>query len=1077
MTRETIKKTRIIFVAEQDKCFGIHEKVSKSVVAYGYDFYIRYEDDTLRCCEDANHPGALAFDYRDGTKFATFEEAKKFLQEHRTEIMEALKARFKHRNRYWDREKCEYVPSGKFKAALEKKKLQIRGTFKTYYDTFTHKVTYSETIAKNWCKNTFFFLRKHADFSLPIEDSSNCFLLATEEPESVLFEQYEIAWENNEAKGYAVPQFKLMKPVPVIRIYKDKFMRVVYNAHTHKYEDDKEIFVEDGVFTNYWRSWYGDDHTKFRDAYDLSCPIIEEGDSRVFSLATRMLLKKKLNAPQFVPESPTYYSSNADEVDSIYELSVALLKRRHPYSDNETKICKEVADFLQNIPFDEEHAVVKYKNGYILRFGAITQVFQREKINSRGEKSYEYRTRYSKEHKDKLVQEQYMEYARLFVNNTLSTRSLSLCQDGGKRWQHEGIHLVSNLFQSNPEITTLGIDVEERNRKALETLYTVHPKLKYMKKYMEKHPDVLYNSCVPFLRGLFQYNMILETFIALGKDSIFWTPIEDDHRYHYHGYRSSDCKYEGTVEVFSMDQFIDILQLTRIDQKGDFYQRLGLTRQQFKLIFDDVTKWADVAAIIFKIGFKYKNESGREVCIKRESSWQDPVLFKGVSYEEVRLVAEMAKALLAEGESSYWIGNKIERLYDAYGSLQRVYKAIIVKKYNTDLIQDYLNMRKQMIGFPDFKESIWDIFPDDNDDLLRSHNRIQFLVDIKNMYDNVMDSISYLFARTRTDSESAAIRSLYLYVKEHNLNITDLNELVDIADKIVDLTTLRNTTLITMRELIDHLPADEEELTQMKEQLLTRHKFFANLHYIYWERDTVYSYPSSYDTDQAKQRWGNRTYIEFLKDHLSVGLDVDKYDLYVRLRRKFLDNDNSFNSANYPLVIATADELEKLYNELAAKEPELNRIIEERERQRREQIQRENEEKVAGAQRKYVERYKKLKALNYSDDEERCIVVPKNLVALIIEGQTLHHCVGSFVDSVSEGKDTIVFLRKKSDVDQPYATINLLPNGKQWFIDQAHTESNGPITEEDVTFLKKWGEAKGIMQDSIRTTYGAKCHH
>ena len=557
MTRETIKKTRIIFVVKEEKFFGIHERVSKDVVTYGYDFYILYENDVLCCCEDANHPGAVAFNYRDGTKFATFEEAKNFLKERRTAIMEAQKAVFAHHNRYWDREKCEYVSNGKFKATLESNKLKIKGTFNRYYDTFTHKVTYSETIAKNWCKNSVFFLRKNSNFSTPIEDSSNCFLLATEEPESVLFEQYEIVWENNAAKGYAVPQFKLINPAPVIRIYKDKFMRVVYNARTRKYEDDKEIFREDDIFTTYWRNWYGGDDTKFRDAYDLSCPIIEEGDSREFSSATKMLLKNKLNAPQFVPESPSHYSSTADEINNIHALSVSLLKRRSPYYDNETKICKEITDFLQNIPFDEEHAVVKYKNGYILRLGAITQIYQRKKINSRGETVYEYRTRSSEEHKDKVVQEQYMEYARLFVNNTLSTRSLSICQDGGKRWQHEGIHLVSNLFQGNPAHSALGIDVEERNRKALETLYTVHPKLKYMKKYMEKHPDVLYNSCVPFLRGLFQYNMILETFIALGKDSIFWTPIEEEHRSYYRGYRSSDCNYKQTVEVFSMSTFID----------------------------------------------------------------------------------------------------------------------------------------------------------------------------------------------------------------------------------------------------------------------------------------------------------------------------------------------------------------------------------------------------------------------------------------------------------------------------------------------------------------------------------------
>lgn len=1074
MTKEKLNKTKLIFVANKHKRFHLNDKVDKKMLMTGTNFRILYGDEEL-----TNHiaSNSIYFDYREGTDFNTFEEAKKFIQEHRSEIALAMKDRYNYLARKWDSNKCQYfIPSDlKFKISQERKRLTIEGKFVLYYDTFNHRETYCEEVAKKWYKNSIFFQRERPEILADIDAASNSFTLVTEEPESVVFEQYGIIWVEDEEKGYKIPKFTLYEDVPVIRAYKDKFMRVRYNERTHKYEDVCEIFAEDSIFTSYSRSWYGADETQFFDGYDLSSPIIKEGKAREFSEETKALLKTKLNAPDFVPESPShYYGSTPDDVRNTYSLARALLKRRVPYHDNETKICKEITEFCMNIPFDEEHSVIKYKNGYILRLGAITQIFKRTTVNINNETKYDYRTRFSEGENVEVVQEQYMEYARLFVNNTLTTRSLSICQDGGKCWVHEGIHLITNLFQATPEHSSLGIDVEDRNRKALEKLYTVHPKLKYMKKYMEKHPDVLYNSCVPFLRAIFQYNVILETFISLGKDSIFWTPIEERSRSYYRGYRSSDQTYKGTTETFDMSDFIETLQLTRIPQKGDFYQRLGLTRQQFKLIFEDLNLWSDIATVLFKIKFRYKSDGSSCIrTIKRDGSYDYPPNFRYVSYEEVRLVVEVIKVMLTSNEHSYWIANKIERLYELYGSFQRVYKAIVVKKYDTELLQDYLNMRIQLRNFPDFKESIWDIFPTDNEDLQRSHTRITFLNNLKVMYEGVVQDLINM----PLEPHISTVPDLYAYTKEHGLEIVDLHELFQLVRKIIDLTSYRNDSFFSKRDLFQQLPKNEEELEQMKEHLVSVHKTFANLHYIYWEEDQAYRYPSSYAASAARERWGNQSYLDFLKTRLSSGLDMDKYDLYVRLRRKFLDNDSSFEVNNYPLILATEDELEKLYNELAAKEPALDHIIEERERLRREQIQRENEERVAGAQHKYVERYKKLKQLNYNDDEERCIVVPKNLVSLIVEGQTLHHCVGSFVDSVAEGKDTIVFLRKKADVDQPYATINLLPNGNKWFIDQAHTDSNGPITDEDVAFLKKWGEAKGIMQESITRVYGAKCHH
>ena len=138
----------------------------------------------------------------------------------------------------------------------------------------------------------------------------------------------------------------------------------------------------------------------------------------------------------------------------------------------------------------------------------------------------------------------------------------------------------------------------------------------------------------------------------------------------------------------------------------------------------------------------------------------------------------------------------------------------------------------------------------------------------------------------------------------------------------------------------------------------------------------------------------------------------------------------------------------------------------------------EEEKRLIKCQENYDIRYKKLKKLSYQeDDNTRIIVVPKKLIELVTEGQVLHHCVGSFTTSVSEGRDTIVFLRNKETPNTPYATISLLQRGNKWVIDQAHTAHNGPITDTDVTFLKRWAIKNDVDPDTVQINYGMHCHH
>lgn len=96
--------------------------------------------------------------------------------------------------------------------------------------------------------------------------------------------------------------------------------------------------------------------------------------------------------------------------------------------------------------------------------------------------------------------------------------------------------------------------------------------------------------------------------------------------------------------------------------------------------------------------------------------------------------------------------------------------------------------------------------------------------------------------------------------------------------------------------------------------------------------------------------------------------------------------------------------------------------------------------------------YNKAKVFEYENDEY-VIKACENLSDLIIEGETLHHCVGSYTDSVSRGHEYILFLRKKESPDIPYFTIDLTPDKR---IRQIHGLCNCNVNKEIKPFIDEW---------------------
>ena len=60
------------------------------------------------------------------------------------------------------------------------------------------------------------------------------------------------------------------------------------------------------------------------------------------------------------------------------------------------------------------------------------------------------------------------------------------------------------------------------------------------------------------------------------------------------------------------------------------------------------------------------------------------------------------------------------------------------------------------------------------------------------------------------------------------------------------------------------------------------------------------------------------------------------------------------------------------------------------------------------------------------------IVVPNGVLDVIVEGKRLHHCVGSqdrYWDRIQRQEAYVLFLRKASEPDVPYYTLEIEPDG------------------------------------------------
>ena len=99
------------------------------------------------------------------------------------------------------------------------------------------------------------------------------------------------------------------------------------------------------------------------------------------------------------------------------------------------------------------------------------------------------------------------------------------------------------------------------------------------------------------------------------------------------------------------------------------------------------------------------------------------------------------------------------------------------------------------------------------------------------------------------------------------------------------------------------------------------------------------------------------------------------------------------------------------------------------------------------------------KKFGYSG-ENYCIIAPKSAEEIRREGKQQHNCVASYTRDVAEGKTYILFMRRKSELDKSYITIEVSPTGG---LRQCYEAFNHTVSDKSARdFLKVWKMKKSI---------------
>lgn len=109
---------------------------------------------------------------------------------------------------------------------------------------------------------------------------------------------------------------------------------------------------------------------------------------------------------------------------------------------------------------------------------------------------------------------------------------------------------------------------------------------------------------------------------------------------------------------------------------------------------------------------------------------------------------------------------------------------------------------------------------------------------------------------------------------------------------------------------------------------------------------------------------------------------------------------------------------------------------------------------------------------NYAwTDDKYCVVTATSTQDIKNEGTDLHHCVGSYIDSVVEGRTQIAFMRFTEKPKESLVTLEI----RSREIQQARGYSNRELYPEEKDWLEKYAKAKNLTFGNVQSNLDLDC--
>ena len=298
------------------------------------------------------------------------------------------------------------------------------------------------------------------------------------------------------------------------------------------------------------------------------------------------------------------------------------------------------------------------------------------------------------------------------------------------------------------------------------------------------------------------------------------------------------------------------------------------------------------------------------------------------------------------------------------------------------------------------------------------YNAVNQVASLNNIIDNGLinlarDVITYTYRCTEFDLAKGSLRKSFGITKDDLKILKQLNpKLYEFklykaykqTGRKIDIEELKE--FFAIRSMID---CDVNDMLRILEYSSLRKfcKFFRK-----WESENC--------TSQDKDSWWDprRTFFRDYKDYIE--------------NATLLEYDLSNSEVLFPKDLKQAHDLAySIINDKELKNAELPQI---------------------------ARQYKSYSNLYSYEDKNYCIMPPSRHNDLKNEGKTLCHCVATYAKRVAVGSTIILFIRKTSEKDKPYFTLELNP--MTYEIEQCRGLRNCAYPKEVKDFMDKWYKTK-----------------